>query len=64
MKPKDIVIIRRFGFCDYDDKFFGSIGEILPFDKHLSFFRVKRSNRYNDWDYYEPNEIEFLVHIE
>jgi hypothetical protein len=41
MKPKDLVVIHRFGFCDFDDKFYGSIGEILPFDKHICFFKVK-----------------------
>jgi len=45
MKPKDFVIIHRFGFCDFDDKFYGSIGEILPFDEYLCFFRIKRSDR-------------------
>ena len=61
MKPKDLVIIHRFGFCDFDDKFYGSIGEILTFDEHLNFFRIKRYD--GDWDYYETNEIEFLDHI-
>jgi hypothetical protein len=60
MKPKDLVIIHRFGFCDFDDKFYGSIGEILPFDDCPYWYRVKRSDRSDNWDYYETNEIEFL----
>jgi hypothetical protein len=62
LKEQDLVIICRLGL-DARDKYYGALGEVLPFDEHGHFYRVKLSTRRDDWDYFLSEEIEFLDHL-